>query len=170
MRRIMVVYGTRPEAIKIAPLVSALEESVHFQPVVTVTGQHRELLDQVNKVFGIVPDHDLDLLRPGQTLAEITSRATAGLGALFAEQAPDCVVVQGDTTTTLVGALCAYYHRIPVVHLEAGLRTGERYCPFPEEINRRLSSRLADLHLAPPRRVRSVCGSSWWARRGNTAP
>jgi UDP-N-acetylglucosamine 2-epimerase (non-hydrolysing) len=149
MRRIMVVYGTRPEAIKVAPLITALEDSPHFQPVVTVTAQHRELLDQVNKVFGIQPDHDLDLMRPGQSLAQITSRAAAGLDALLTDQRPDCVVVQGDTTTTLVGALCAFYHRIPVVHLEAGLRTGKRLSPFPEEINRRLTTQLADLHLAP---------------------
>ncbi len=145
----MVVYGTRPEAIKVAPLVARLAESPHFEPVVAVTAQHRELLDQVNGIFGIEPDYDLDLLRPGQTLAEITSRATDGLDRLMRDLDPDAVVVQGDTSTTLAGALTAFYRRVPVVHLEAGLRTGDPAAPFPEEINRRLTSQLARLHLAP---------------------
>jgi UDP-N-acetylglucosamine 2-epimerase (non-hydrolysing) len=149
VRRIMVVYGTRPEAIKIAPLVMSLASSEHFEPVVVVTAQHRELLDQVNGIFGIEPDHDLGVLRPGQTLTEITTKAAAGLDELLTKLQPDAVVVQGDTTTTLVGALTSFYRRIPVVHLEAGLRTGDRTSPFPEEINRRITTQLADLHLAP---------------------
>jgi len=149
VRRIMIVYGTRPEAIKIAPLVPRLAESPHFEPVVAVTGQHRELLDQVNDVFGIRPDFDLDLLTRGQTLAEITSRATRDLDELLERVKPEAVVVQGDTTTTLVGALTAFYRQIPVVHLEAGLRTHDPLSPFPEEINRRLTTQLTDLHLAP---------------------
>jgi UDP-N-acetylglucosamine 2-epimerase (non-hydrolysing) len=149
VRRIMVVYGTRPEAIKVAPLVAALEKSPHFDPVVVVTAQHRELLDQVNDVFGIGPDIDLGILRPGQSLGELTTRAVAGLDAVMAEQCPDAVVVQGDTTTTFAGALAAFYHHVPVVHLEAGLRTGDVFSPYPEEVNRRLTTTLTRLHLAP---------------------
>jgi UDP-N-acetylglucosamine 2-epimerase (non-hydrolysing) len=151
----MVIYGTRPEAIKMAPLVAALADSPHFEPVVVVTAQHRGLLDQVNALFGIRPHFDLDLLRPGQTLAEVTTRATAGIDGLLARQRPDAVVVQGDTTTTLAGALTAFYHRVPVVHLEAGLRTGDPASPFPEEANRRLTSQLARLHLAPTASTRA---------------
>ncbi|MFF5206195.1 non-hydrolyzing UDP-N-acetylglucosamine 2-epimerase [Streptosporangium sp. NPDC000396] len=149
MRRIMVVYGTRPEAIKVAPLIIALANSALFEPVVVVTAQHRQLLDQVNEVFGITPDFDLDLLRPGQTLAEVTTRAISGLDTLMSGHRPDAVVVQGDTTTTLAGALAAFYHRVPVVHLEAGLRSGDLFSPFPEEANRSLTTQLANLHLAP---------------------
>lgn len=149
MRRIMVVYGTRPEAIKVAPLIIALTDSPHFEPVVVVTAQHRELLDQVNETFGIKTDADLGLMRPGQTLGEVTSGAIAGLDPLMSEFDPEAVVVQGDTTTTLAGALAAFYHRVPVVHLEAGLRSGDLYAPFPEEANRILTSRVTTLHLAP---------------------
>ncbi|MEU8109069.1 UDP-N-acetylglucosamine 2-epimerase (non-hydrolyzing) [Nonomuraea muscovyensis] len=149
MRRVMVVYGTRPEAIKVAPLVTGLMDAARFEPVVVVTGQHRELLDQVHETFGVKPDVDLELMRPGQTLAELTSRAVSGLDALMTERRPDAVVVQGDTTTTLAGALAGFYHRVPIVHLEAGLRSGDLYSPFPEEANRSLTSRIATLHLAP---------------------
>ncbi|MFI7438366.1 non-hydrolyzing UDP-N-acetylglucosamine 2-epimerase [Nonomuraea indica] len=149
MRRVMVVYGTRPEAIKVAPLVTGLAEAAAFEPVVVVTGQHRELLDQVHEMFGVKPDADLELMRPGQTLAELTSRAVAGLDTVLAECRPDVVVVQGDTTTTLAGALAAFYRRVPVVHLEAGLRSGDLFSPFPEEANRSLTSRITTLHLAP---------------------
>ncbi len=145
----MVVYGTRPEAIKVAPLIIGLMDSAVFEPIVVVTAQHRELLDQVNEVFGIKPDADLDIMRPGQTLAEVTIRAISGLDALLSEHRPDAVLVQGDTTTTLAGALTAFYHRVPVVHLEAGLRSGNLAEPFPEEANRSLTGRVADLHLAP---------------------
>ncbi|HET7531026.1 MAG TPA: UDP-N-acetylglucosamine 2-epimerase (non-hydrolyzing) [Mycobacteriales bacterium] len=145
----MVVFGTRPEAVKLAPIILALDESAHFAPFVAVTAQHREMLDQVNGLFGIMPDADLDIMRPRQSLAGITTRALAGLDELVAKVRPDALVVQGDTTTTFVGGLAAHYHRVPVVHVEAGLRTFDRYSPFPEEMNRRLTSQLASLHLAP---------------------
>ena len=148
-RKIMVIYGTRPEAIKVAPLIRALDESVFFTPQVAVTAQHRSMLDQVNEVFGIKPEFDLDIHTPGQTLAEITTRVLTGVHALLAEQRPDAVVVQGDTTTVFAAALAAFYEKIPVAHLEAGLRTGDPYSPYPEEINRQLATRLAALHLAP---------------------
>jgi UDP-N-acetylglucosamine 2-epimerase (non-hydrolysing) len=149
MHRVMTVYGTRPEAIKMAPLVAALESDERLEPVVAVTGQHREMLDQVNALFGIEPAHDLDLMTPGATLAEITSRTVLATSALLRETHPDVVVVQGDTTTVLGAGLAAFYERIPVVHLEAGLRTGDLASPFPEEANRRLTAPLAGLHLAP---------------------
>ena len=149
MHRVMTIYGTRPEAIKMAPLVSALAADERLAPVVAVTGQHREMLDQVNALFGIEPEHDLDLMSPGATLAEITSRTVAATSGLLREVRPDVVVVQGDTTTVLAAALAAFYERIPVVHLEAGLRTGDIHSPFPEEANRRLTSPLAGLHLSP---------------------
>ncbi|MFF4208665.1 non-hydrolyzing UDP-N-acetylglucosamine 2-epimerase [Streptomyces sp. NPDC001796] len=149
MKRIMAVYGTRPEAIKMAPVVEALRASAHFEPLVAVTGQHRSMLDQVNRLFGIQPDHDLDILSTGQTLTDITTRTLERLRPVLHKEQPDAVLVQGDTTTTLAGALAAFYRKIPVVHLEAGLRTRSTYSPYPEEMNRRLTTRLANLHLAP---------------------
>jgi UDP-N-acetylglucosamine 2-epimerase (non-hydrolysing) len=149
IRRVFVVMGTRPEAIKLAPLILALAGDSGFDVRVAVTAQHREMLDQVLDLFGIEPDVDLDILEPGQTLTEVSLRALAGLSQRIEEERPDVVLVQGDTTTTLMGALAAFYHRVPVVHLEAGLRTGERYAPFPEEINRCLTTSLTTLHLAP---------------------
>jgi UDP-N-acetylglucosamine 2-epimerase (non-hydrolysing) len=146
---IMVVYGTRPEAIKVAPLIRALDESGLFTVQVAVTAQHRTMLDQVNEVFGIKPEFDLDIHSPGQTLAEITTRALTGLHALLTKVRPDAVVVQGDTTTVFAAALAAFYEKIPVAHLEAGLRTGDPHSPYPEEINRQMATRLAALHLAP---------------------
>jgi UDP-N-acetylglucosamine 2-epimerase (non-hydrolysing) len=151
----MVVYGTRPEAIKMAPVIEALERSAMFRPTVTVTAQHRGLLDQVHTLFGIRPHHDLDILAPGQSLADITHRVLDGLCPLLRQERPDAVLVQGDTTTAFAGALGAFYHRVPVVHLEAGLRTDDRYAPFPEEINRRITTQLASLHLAPTAHARS---------------
>ena len=148
-RKIMVIYGTRPEAVKVAPLIRALEASPIFTPQVAVTAQHRSMLDQVNEVFDIKPEFDLDIHRPGQTLTSITTRALHGVQELLAEQHPDAIVVQGDTTTVFAAALAAFYEQIPVVHLEAGLRTGNPYSPYPEEINRRLATRLTALHLAP---------------------
>ncbi|MGV9242463.1 non-hydrolyzing UDP-N-acetylglucosamine 2-epimerase [Streptomyces sp. NPDC003710] len=145
----MAVYGTRPEAIKMAPVVEALRASDHLDPLVAVTGQHRSMLDQVNRLFGIEPDHDLDILSAGQTLSDITTRTLERLGPVLDKEQPDAVLVQGDTTTTLAGALAAFYQKIPVIHLEAGLRTRSMYSPYPEEMNRRLTTRLADLHLAP---------------------
>ena len=148
-RRIMVIYGTRPEAVKVAPLIRALDESALFTPLVAVTAQHRSMLDQVNDVFGIKPEFDLDIHQPGQTLTDITTRALRGVQAVLHDEQPDAVVVQGDTTTVFAAALAAFYEQVPVVHLEAGLRTGDPYSPYPEEINRRLATRLAALHLAP---------------------
>ena len=145
----MVIFGTRPEAIKVAPAVMALQSSPRFQPTVVVTAQHRSMLDQVLKLFAIAPDHDLDIIEPRQSLTDVTVRALAGLAPVIEADAPDAVLVQGDTTTTFVGALAGFYHQIPVVHMEAGLRTGNPYSPFPEEINRRLASQLTSLHLAP---------------------
>jgi UDP-N-acetylglucosamine 2-epimerase (non-hydrolysing) len=145
----MVVYGTRPEAIKLAPVVAAIEGSPHLECIVVVTGQHRAMLDQINELFSIRPAHDLDIIRPRQQLHEVTERALEGLTRVIRAEQPDAVVVQGDTTTSFVGALAAFYEQIPVMHVEAGLRTGDRYNPFPEEINRRLTSQVTSVHLAP---------------------
>jgi len=149
MRRILVVYGTRPEAIKMAPLIAAMEASNHLDPIVAVTGQHRQMLDQVNALFGIVPKHDLNIIADRQRLQGITCRALEGVSELIEEERPDAVLVQGDTTTCFAGALAGFYAKIPVIHLEAGLRTYNSYDPFPEEMNRCMVSRLAALHLAP---------------------
>ena len=149
MHKILVVYGTRPEAIKLAPVVGALAHRSQVEPVVVVTGQHRLMLDQVNTLFGIVPMHDLDLLRDRPDLTGITTRSLEGLGRIIESEKPALVVVQGDTTTVFAAALAAFYARVPVAHVEAGLRTHDRYNPFPEEINRRLTTDLTSLHLAP---------------------
>ncbi|MCD4852197.1 UDP-N-acetylglucosamine 2-epimerase (non-hydrolyzing) [Arthrobacter sp. AK01] len=149
MPRVMPIFGTRPEAIKMAPIITALNESTDFECVVTVTGQHREMLDQVNELFGIVPVHDLDILQPGQSLSAIMTRTIDGLERLFTMDKPDAVIVQGDTTTSTAAAIAAFYHGIPVVHVEAGLRSGDPMSPFPEEANRKITSQIASLHLAP---------------------
>jgi len=148
-RTVAVIYGTRPEAIKMAPLVSGLRAHSGLDPVVVVTGQHREMLDQVNELFGIVPEHDLDLMVHGATLAELSSRALLDVSTLLQQIRPDAVVVQGDTSTAFVAGLAAFYQQIPVVHLEAGLRSGDITSPFPEEANRRLVAPITGLHLAP---------------------
>ncbi|GMA32704.1 non-hydrolyzing UDP-N-acetylglucosamine 2-epimerase [Litorihabitans aurantiacus] len=145
----MTVWGTRPEAIKMAPLVLAIERSAVLTGVTVVTGQHREMLDQVNQVFGIVPDHDLDVMSAGQSLSQVFARVLERLDAVLVAREPDVVVVQGDTTTSTAAALAAFHRGVPVVHLEAGLRTGDLASPFPEEANRVLTSRIAALHLAP---------------------
>jgi UDP-N-acetylglucosamine 2-epimerase (non-hydrolysing) len=145
----MVVFGTRPEAIKVAPLIQALAAAPWSRPVVAVTAQHRRILDQVLELFAICPNYDLDIMRSGQTLTEVTVGALDGLGPVLADADPDLAVVQGDTTTTFAAALASFYRRVPVVHLEAGLRTGDVLSPYPEEMNRRLTSQLASLHLAP---------------------
>lgn len=151
MRKILVVYGTRPEAVKMAPLIDELTRSHHCTPIVAVTGQHREMLDQVNRLFGIEPHHDLDILTHSQTLESITARVLNGVSGVIQAEMPDALVVQGDTTTCFAAALAAFYRKVPLIHLEAGLRTGDRLNPFPEEVNRRLTTQLAVLHLAPTR-------------------
>jgi UDP-N-acetylglucosamine 2-epimerase (non-hydrolysing) len=148
--KIAVIFGTRPEAIKLAPLIRRLRELPdRFRPVTIVTAQHREMLDQVLDLFSLRPDHDLHIIRPRQSLAQITAHAMTGLDSVLAQEKPDFVVVQGDTSTTFVGALAAFYHRIRVAHVEAGLRTRQKYYPFPEEINRHLTTVVADAHFAP---------------------
>ncbi|GAA4030902.1 UDP-N-acetylglucosamine 2-epimerase (non-hydrolyzing) [Arthrobacter methylotrophus] len=149
MRSVMPVFGTRPEAIKMAPIITALQKSADFDCIVTVTGQHREMLDQVNELFGIVPDHDLNILQQRQSLSAIMTRTIDGLDKLFSANRPDAVIVQGDTTTSTAGAIAAFYHGIPVVHVEAGLRSGDLFSPFPEEANRKITSQISSLHLAP---------------------
>ena len=149
LRTVMAIYGTRPEAIKMAPVIRALQLHDQLRPIVAVTGQHREMLDQVNDLFGIKPDHDLDLMSHGSSLAGITTHALSAVSDLLETVQPDAVVVQGDTTSAFSAALAAFYNQIPVVHLEAGLRTGNIYSPFPEEANRRLTAPLCGLHLAP---------------------
>lgn len=152
--KISVIMGTRPEAIKLAPVVLALQKEPDMECRVCVTGQHRHMMDQVLQVFNIVPDVDLNLMQPDQTLAGLTGRAIEALDAYLAEDRPDLVLVQGDTTTTLCSALAAFYQRIPIGHVEAGLRTGNLYSPWPEEGNRVLTSHLATLHFAPTETAR----------------
>lgn len=148
--KLMTVFGTRPEAIKMCPLVLKMRQySDYITPLVAVTAQHREMLDQVLGLFGIVPDYDLNIMTAGQTLHDVTTRALLGLKDVFSEAQPDLVLVHGDTTTTFAGALAAYYAQIPVGHIEAGLRTGNKYSPYPEEMNRHLTGALADMHFAP---------------------
>ena len=143
MHKILLIFGTRPEAIKLCPVIRSLREHPHtFDVQVCVTAQHREMLDQVLEAFEVKPDHDLDLMLPGQTLFQSTSRILAGLEPVLRAEQPAMVIVQGDTTTTLCGALAAFYSRIPVAHVEAGLRTHDLRQPFPEEMNRVLASRL----------------------------
>jgi UDP-N-acetylglucosamine 2-epimerase (non-hydrolysing) len=145
----MTVFGTRPEAVKMAPLVLALKACPEFDTALAVTAQHREMLDQVLDLFGLVPDHDLDLMKAGQTLTDITGRVLTHLSPVLAERRPSLVLVHGDTTTTMAASLAAFYEKIPVGHVEAGLRTPDRYNPFPEEMNRRLTTQLSSLHFAP---------------------
>src|SRR5579871_6219793 len=148
MKKILFVFGTRPEAIKLCPVILKLREDPFFRTCVCVTGQHREMLDQVLQAFDVAPDHDLNLMIPGQTLLQSTSRILAGLERVLDAEQPDLVLVQGDTTTTFCGALAAFYRRIPCGHVEAGLRTGDIAQPFPEEMNRVVVSRLTALHFA----------------------
>lgn len=143
------VFGTRPEAIKMAPLALALAADERFEAKVCVTGQHREMLDQVLGLFAIQPDFDLNIMRPGQDLTDVTTAILLGMKNVFAEFKPDVVLVHGDTATTLAASLAAYYQQIPVAHVEAGLRTGNIYSPWPEEANRKLTSALANFHFAP---------------------
>lgn len=149
MIRTLCVFGTRPEAIKMAPLVLKLKASSSFDAKVCVTGQHREMLDQVLGLFSLEPDYDLNIMKPGQDLSDITSAILKGMRDVLAECRPDVVVVHGDTATTMAASLAAYYQRIPVAHVEAGLRTGNLYSPWPEEANRKLTGVLASFHFAP---------------------
>jgi UDP-N-acetylglucosamine 2-epimerase (non-hydrolysing) len=148
-QRILTVFGTRPEAIKLFPLVHALEADRRFVSRVCVSGQHRGMLDQVLEISGIVPDHDLDLMRPDQSLDALTANLLTGIGKVLDAERPDWVVVQGDTATAMAGALAAYYRKIPVAHVEAGLRSGNIHHPWPEEVNRKVIGSFAALHFAP---------------------
>lgn len=147
--RTLTVFGTRPEAIKMFPLVHALDADPRFDSRVCVSGQHRGMLDQVLQVSGVVPHHDLDLMQPDQTLDSLTARLLTGLGAVMDAEQPDWVIVQGDTATAMAGAMAAYYRKIPVAHVEAGLRSGNIHHPWPEEVNRKIIGTIAALHLAP---------------------
>jgi UDP-N-acetylglucosamine 2-epimerase (non-hydrolysing) len=155
VRKILVVFGTRPEAIKLCPVLLNLRQSGQFQVRVCVTAQHRSMLDQVLAAFKVMPDHDLDLMQSGQTLAQITARILAALEPVIHAEQPDMLLVQGDTTTTLAGALTGFYQPVPVGHVEAGLRTGDLAQPFPEEMNRVVTTRLAALHFAPTETAKS---------------
>lgn len=150
IKKIMIVFGTRPEAIKMAPLIKQFESYGHrFNTIVCVTAQHREMLDQVLKLFDIEPQYDLNVMTQNQTLSDLTSKVLSGITKVLKKEKPDIVFVQGDTTTTFVTSLAAFYLRIPVGHVEAGLRTLNKFSPYPEEINRRLTSSIADYHFAP---------------------
>ncbi|AVF36653.1 non-hydrolyzing UDP-N-acetylglucosamine 2-epimerase [Rahnella sikkimica] len=153
--KVLTIFGTRPEAIKMAPLVHALSQDTLFESKVCVTAQHREMLDQVLRLFEITPDYDLDIMKPGQVLTEITSRILTGLKPVLETFKPDVVLVHGDTATTLSASLAAFYHQIPVGHVEAGLRTGDLTSPWPEEGNRVLTSHLAQWHFAPTETARA---------------
>ncbi len=147
--RILFVFGTRPEAIKLAPVIRELAARSEFECKICVTGQHREMLAQFLELFELRPDWNLDVMRPDQDLAYLTGAVLSGVSGILDRWRPDRVIVQGDTTSTFAGALAAFYHKIPVAHVEAGLRTGDIYAPWPEEVNRRLVTRIADLHFAP---------------------
>lgn len=156
MKRIGVIIGTRPEAIKMAPVILALREAKGLEPVTILTAQHREMSDEVLALFGISPDHDLDIMTHAQSLFQTTGRLITKLEEVYAKAKPDLVLVQGDTTTTFVGALAAHYLQIPIGHVEAGLRTSDKHNPFPEEMNRRLTSSLTDLHFPPTENARQA--------------
>ncbi|MBO0998823.1 UDP-N-acetylglucosamine 2-epimerase (non-hydrolyzing) [Bacillus sp. SD075] len=148
--KVMTIFGTRPEAVKMAPLVLEFQKHPeYFKPIVAVTAQHRQMLDQVLELFSIQPDYDLDIMKERQTLADITTRALNGLDSVMKEAQPDIVLVHGDTTTTFVASLAAFYNQIVIGHVEAGLRTWNKYSPYPEEMNRQLTGTMADLHFAP---------------------
>ena len=149
MIKVMTVFGTRPEAIKMAPLVKELKSRKEIECIVCVTAQHRQMLDQVLKVFDIVPDYDLDIMKQGQTLSDITSRALKGLEEVINKEKPNIVLVHGDTTTTFAGALAAYYCQTDIGHVEAGLRTWDKYSPYPEEMNRQMVDCMTDMFFAP---------------------
>lgn len=148
-RKIVTIFGTRPEAIKLFPLLHALDADPRFDSRVLVSGQHRGMLDQVLQIAGIVPHHDLDVMQPDQSLDALSARLLTGIGAVLDAERPDWVVVQGDTATAMCGALAAYYRKVPVCHVEAGLRSGDIHHPWPEEVNRKVIGSLAALHAAP---------------------
>lgn len=154
MKKIMFVFGTRPEAIKMAPLVKAVEAAEDLEPLVVVTAQHREMLDQVLQLFDVHPSYDLNLMKPGQSLTDITAGVLRGIERIVIKEKPDLVLVHGDTTTTFAGALASFYQQVPIGHVEAGLRSGNMYSPFPEEANRRLTGALTSIHLAPTPQAR----------------
>jgi UDP-N-acetylglucosamine 2-epimerase (non-hydrolysing) len=156
MIKVALVVGTRPEAIKMAPIAIELAGRRGMKPLLVLTAQHRSMCDDVFEVFGLKPDYDLDIMKPDQTLFEVTARLARKLESVLAKERPDIVLVQGDTTSTFMGSLCSYYLRIPVGHVEAGLRTGRKYSPFPEEINRKLTTAIADFHFAPTPVARQV--------------
>ena len=163
-RKILVIFGTRPEAIKLFPVIAALKATPGLDVRTCVTAQHRGLLDQVLSIANLTPDIDLDLMRPGQTLDRLTARLLTGLGDVMDAEKPDRVIVQGDTATAMVGALAAYYRKVPVSHVEAGLRSGDIYHPWPEEVNRRIVAPIADQHFAPTETAAEAL------RRENIAP
>ncbi|MGM8211413.1 non-hydrolyzing UDP-N-acetylglucosamine 2-epimerase [Virgibacillus sp. W0430] len=153
--KVMSIFGTRPEAIKMAPLVLELNKRAdEFESIVTVTAQHREMLDQVLEIFQVTPDHDLNIMKSKQSLAQITTRALEGLDEVMKETKPDIVLVHGDTSTTFAASLAAYYNQIAIGHVEAGLRTWDKYSPYPEEMNRQLTGVMADLHFAPTEKAK----------------
>src|SRR5574344_799464 len=149
MIKVMSIFGTRPEAIKMAPLVKELESRKEIESIVCVTAQHREMLDQVLETFKIKPDYDLNIMKQGQTLGDVTTRALTGLEEVIKKENPDIVLVHGDTTTTFAGALAAFYNQVAIGHVEAGLRTYNKYSPFPEEMNRQMVDRMSDMFFAP---------------------
>lgn len=148
-RKVLIIFGTRPEAIKMAPLVKSLERDTRINPIVCVTAQHRDMLDQVLQAFDIEPNYDLNIMKPGQTLSDITANAMQGLERIIQTENPDLILVHGDTTTAMAGALAAFYNQVKIGHVEAGLRTYDKYSPFPEEINRQIIDNLADYMFAP---------------------
>ncbi|MBF7017992.1 non-hydrolyzing UDP-N-acetylglucosamine 2-epimerase [Staphylococcus durrellii] len=153
MKKIMIVFGTRPEAIKMAPLVKAIKQNKNLKANIVITAQHRDMLDSVLEIFDIKPHHDLNIMKKNQSLTELTSRALTKLDAVIKEEKPDMILVHGDTTTTFVGALAAFYNQVPIGHVEAGLRTGNKYSPFPEELNRLMVGNMAELNFVPTERA-----------------
>ena len=145
----MLVFGTRPEAIKMAPLVKAIEKDERFEAVTVVTAQHREMLDQVLDIFHIQPDYDLDIMGKNQSLSQITTRVIDAIDQVLVEEAPDIMLVHGDTSTTFAASIAAFYHKVTLGHVEAGLRTWDKYSPFPEEMNRQVTDVLSDIYFAP---------------------
>ncbi|MHD0397182.1 non-hydrolyzing UDP-N-acetylglucosamine 2-epimerase [Staphylococcus simulans] len=155
MKKIMTIFGTRPEAIKMAPLVNQLKQDDKLEPVVVVTAQHREMLDAVLETFDIQPDYDLDIMKAGQTLSDITSRVLKGLEAIIQQEKPDMILVHGDTMTAFASGLAAFYNQVAIGHVEAGLRTWNKYSPYPEEMNRQMISSLSDIHFAPTKQAKA---------------